>query len=672
MLVLCTSFVNAQSRELDSLKYALKTMRKDTSMVNTLNVLSKALLLRGGYDSASYFAHEAYDLAVKLNFASGKGKALNNIGNIYYYTGEYDGALKQFQSGLDVLRAAGNLQGTSLCLNNIGEIYRVKGDFPRALNYYLQALKIRQGLNDKKGMALTLNNVGLIYYHQGNYPEALKNHFEALKIRKEINDKTGQAWSYNNIGAVYWVQGNNPAALENYTASLKLRKELGDKNGIAMSYNNTGLVYHKMRYYSEALQNYINALNTQQEIGDKAGTIMSLNNIGLTYYDQGNFPEAVKYYTEAVPMAEKLDDKHILASLYNNLGNVYVKQNKIIQGKLLLNKGLTLGKQTRYMEDIQGSYIGLARADSLLGNFKESLYNYRQSVLYRDSLINEENTKKTVRLEMNYEFNRRETAAKLKEAQKDILQRAELKRQRQVNWLVGGTGLLALLVTALLFNRYRLRQKNEYQQEINLQQKKQADAVMETQEQERKRIAEDLHDSLGHLLSAVKLNLHALPEKQKQVESSLLLLDQAAQEIRNITFNLMPRTLEEGGLVPALNELATKVNNSETVKVHLHVHDMEKFVLEKQSQFNIYRIVQEAVNNILKHADATEINIQLIGQSDHITIMIEDDGKGFDTQQNNNGRGLKNIVTRSLWLKGIINIDSMPGRGTTITTEIPV
>jgi signal transduction histidine kinase len=108
------------------------------------------------------------------------------------------------------------------------------------------------------------------------------------------------------------------------------------------------------------------------------------------------------------------------------------------------------------------------------------------------------------------------------------------------------------------------------------------------------------------------------------------------------------------------------------VKINLQVHNTERFILGKQSQFNIYRIVQEAVNNILKHADAKEISIQLIGQEDHLSIMIEDDGKGFDTSTKKTGRGLKNIVTRSLWLNGHINIDSQPGRGTTITTEIPL
>jgi two-component system NarL family sensor kinase len=231
---------------------------------------------------------------------------------------------------------------------------------------------------------------------------------------------------------------------------------------------------------------------------------------------------------------------------------------------------------------------------------------------------------------------------------------------------------LLLLSSLLFFNRYRLKQKNNYQQQLNKQQKEQAVAVMETQEQERKRIAEDLHDSIGHLLSTAKLNLQTFPENQKHLmENPLELLNQASSEIRNITFNLMPRTLEEAGLGPALNELATKISNAGTIRVFLQMHGMENTVLEKQAQFNIYRIIQEAVNNILKHAEAKEINIQLIRQEQQLSIMIEDDGKGFDPQKIKNGRGIKNITTRSIWLNGTMVIDSTPGRGTTLAIQIP-
>lgn len=286
--------------------------------------------------------------------------------------------------------------------------------------------------------------------------------------------------------------------------------------------------------------------------------------------------------------------------------------------------------------------------------------------------MNDENTENMIRLEMNYEFGKKEASLKAEQEKKETLQKAELVQQKKINWFVAGLAFLLLMIAALLFNRYQLKQKNIFQEQASKQEKEQAVAVMDAQELERKRIAEDLHDSLGHMLSTIKLNLQVTPQPNIQVKNSLQLLDQATEEIRNITFNLMPRTLEEEGLIAALHELATKVTNAGSVKVLLHIHNMEKFILEKQSQFNIYRIVQEAVNNILKHAEASEISIQLIGQNDHFTIMIEDDGKGFDPKQSKSGRGLKNIVTRSVWLKGVINIDSTPGKGTTIITEIPL
>jgi len=135
----------------------------------------------------------------------------------------------------------------------------------------------------------------------------------------------------------------------------------------------------------------------------------------------------------------------------------------------------------------------------------------------------------------------------------------------------------------------------------------------------------------------------------------------------------MPQTLEEEGLVAALNELAEKIRSSSLFDIILQVHDMDHFALDKQTKFNIYRIVQEAVNNILKHAEAKEVSIQLINRKDHLIIMIEDDGKGFNAQEvKMKGRGLNNITARSEWLNGTITIDSTPGRGTTIAIEIPI
>jgi signal transduction histidine kinase len=453
-----------------------------------------------------------------------------------------------------------------------------------------------------------------------------------LETMKKADNKKNIADAYINIGNVYWIQKSYDEALKNYLASLQITEEIGDKQGVSRAYNNIGALYDSQGKYNEALKNYFEGLKIRETIGDREGIENSFVNIGATYTRLKSYKNAELYGTKALALAKQVGDRQVIKTAYENLAELYRLTNR----------------------------PALA------------LESYAYSVATRDSLLNEENSKNMVRLEMNYEFSKKEAMLKMEHEKKESAQKAELLRQKQINWFIAGFTALLLLIAALIFNRHKLTQKNKYQKEAAEQQKRQAVAVMDAQEEERKRIAEDLHDSIGHMLSTIKLNLQMVPEGQSQVKNSLQLLDQASEEIRNITFNLMPRTLEEEGLVPALNELASKITNSGSVKISLHVHDIEKFTLEKQSQFNIYRIVQEAVNNILKHADAKEITIQLVGQKDHLTIMIEDDGKGFDPAQNKGGRGLKNIVTRSLWLRGVINIDSTPGRGTTITTEIPV
>jgi signal transduction histidine kinase len=622
----------AQTPQIDSLKQLLKTQEKDTNRVNTLNELSNKLMRVGMFDTALVCASEARALASSLDFKNGAARSHIHSGNIYFCQGNFSEALENYKSSLNIKRELGDRKGMAAAYMGIGNVYFSQGNYPEALKGQLSALQIKEELKDTKGIADSYVNIGNIYYREAKYPEALKSYSDGLKTMEKTGNKKNIADCYNNIGNVYWSQGKFAEAIKNHEASLLIEQEIGDKQGIARSYNNLGAVYDAQKDYTKALSNYFEGLKIREELGDREGIENSSVNIGATYTKKGDYANAEMYGKKALALAREVGDLQVVKSAYENLAEAYRLTNR----------------------------PALA------------LESYKHFIAVRDSLLNEENTRKMVRTEMNYEFDKKEAALKAEQEKKESIRQEELKRQKQINWFVAGAMLLLLLLVILLFNRYQLAQKNKFQQQINRQQKEQAVAVMETQEEERKRIAEDLHDSLGHLLSAVKLNLQTLPAQEKQVGNSLQLLDQASEEIRNITFNLMPRTLEEEGLISALRELAAKVTGSGSVTINLHIHGMEKFILEKQSQFNIYRIVQEAVNNILKHANAKEINIQVLGQADHITIMIEDDGKGFDPSNNKEGRGLKNIVTRSVWLKGSINIDSTPGKGTTITTEIPV
>jgi two-component system NarL family sensor kinase len=638
ILFLFYTFCSAQN--LDSLETLFKNAKSDTTKLRLLNNLA---------DQCEVENMEKY-LKPSIDISEKNLKTTSTSDTLYSIYQQY-------------LAAA---------LNNYGYLSEQKGEVLRALKYYDEALDNYEKAKNEEGKATTLNNIAIIYNSRGDISRALDAWDKALRIQERIDDKEGAARSLNNIGSVYAYQDDHEKAIESFKKAIAIDSQTKNKRGLAYAYNNLGVIYNKKADLDRSLEYHFEALKLKQEMKDNRGIGNSFINIGYVFANKKALDTSMSYFKRGLSVLEAIQDKASMATCLNGMAETQVKFDRVKEAKAYAERALTISKELGYPEQIKNA-AGILK--TIYQKQDQPQKAYEMLELYtkmHDSISNRETRLASLKKQFQYDYEKKEAASKLEQDKKDAVAAEEIKRHKQINWLSAGALVLILLSSLLFFNRYRLKQKNKFQQKINEQQKEQANAVMETQEQERKRIAEDLHDSLGHLLSTTKLNLQTLPGGQKQIDNSIQLLNQASEEIRNITFNLMPRTLEEGGLIPALNELASKVTNSGSVKVLLNVHDMDKFVLEKQSQFNIYRIVQEAVNNILKHAAATEINIQVIGQSDHITIMIEDDGKGFDMGSQKNGRGLKNIVTRSLWLKGSLNIDSRPGHGTTITTEFPV
>lgn len=240
--------------------------------------------------------------------------------------------------------------------------------------------------------------------------------------------------------------------------------------------------------------------------------------------------------------------------------------------------------------------------------------------------------------------------------------------------------VLMLLIVIFLYNRYQLKQKNRYQRELNRQHVELFNAIAAAQEQERKRIAQDIHDSLGSVLSAAKLKLVETKElkpelgKDEKFISSINLLDEASAELRSISHNIMPATLSKLGLLPALKNLSEKISSAKGLQVHFSAHEFESR-LDEQTEISIYRIVLELINNILKHASASKALVQLVRHPDSINITVEDNGKGFDFQKvlaEKKGIGLGNIHSRVEYMKGILDVDTLQGRGTTVIIDIPL
>lgn len=424
--VLCFMFclnvsVWAQQAELDSLQHLLRTQADDTSKVNTLNELSYVYYQTAVYDSELYFAQQALNLAQKLNWKRGMAVSLKNIG-----------------SACDDM-----------------------GNNSDALDYYGRALNIFSSIDDKSGVSACYNNMGLVYRTLGNFSEALKNHFASLKIKEAIGDKNGIALSYNNIGVVFNAQKNYDEALKNHRAALAIRLSLGNKRGIASSYGNIGNVYQAQGNNIEALKNYAEALKIAEETGDKVGMTTALNNMGAAYFEMGDYENALQHNTDALRIAEEAGDLSSIAAASINTGNVMVQMKQPQAATEWLQKALEIGKEIGEVEVIKNSYEGLSQADSALGKYSDALQHYKMFIRYRDSIVNEENTLKTVQLQMQYEYDKKDAIARAVQEKKDEVAQQEVQKQKLLrNSFIAGFALMLALAAVSYRSFVRKRKDN--------------------------------------------------------------------------------------------------------------------------------------------------------------------------------------------------------------------
>ncbi len=465
----------AFNKPVDSLIAHIKTAKADTAKVLSLLELSKKYYQTGSLEETQQYAGQALVLSQQLRFKKGMAKSHTLLGIVARYQGHY----------------------------------------VEALEHHYTSLKIKQEVKDKEGVSASYNNIGAIYWSQGNYPEALTCFFASLKINRELNDKPGIATSCNNIGLIYSNQGNYAEALKNHFASLKIRQELNDKRGISASYNNIGLIYINQKKYEEALKNHFESLKIKIEIGDSAEMTQSYNNIGLTYDYMRKFKEAEQNYLAALKLSEIIGDQQAFAYSCSNLGMLCSRMNKPAQARDYLNKALSIAWQIGSMEDIKFSYKGLAELDSACGNYKQSLDYYKKFIVYRDSLINEENTKSIVRTEMNFEFEKKitadsiknEEAQKIKDAEIEV-QQAQLKQEKTLRYSLF-TGLSLIVVfTLFLFNRFKITQK---QKRIIELQNRTVDHQRHMAEEQRVLVEEKNKEITDSILYAEKIQRAIMP-----------------------------------------------------------------------------------------------------------------------------------------------------------------
>lgn len=685
---------------IDSLEH-LTLKQKDSTLAITYSELAWQYRNIDREKAISY-GRKAMAQSKRIGYKKGVAQACNDLGILYFDKELYDSSVILYKEGLKIREQSGDGHGQAKLYNKIGIVYQKQGNFSAALDYQLKALPLFETAGDNIGISYSLNNLGILNQNMSRYDEALKYHKRSVEIKQKINDRGGLAQSYVNMGNIYKILQEHENAETYYGRALELAEAVGNKEYISNIQNNLGELYIRKKEYNRAI-NIINASYLiRQDIGDTKGTVSCLNNLASLYIDLKKYDTAQAILATAMQIAEKgINTRPELMSVYQTYAKLYEATGNTA-GSLTFYKRYVSVKDTIYTDETSNKFAELETRYNTLQKdqqiqeqqltLRQNLYTLSQQKLQlseADLQIAENEleikTQEEKILQQQLDAARKEMSLQALYKQNRINelelrnQRLALNKRNMLLLAVVAVSCMVALLAASYYRRYRLIQDAKLQASIMQQQELATKAVLDAEEKERKRIAGDLHDTVGQMMSAAKINLSMLErdipfgnEEQKAAYQKVLaLVDESCREVRTVSHNIMPNALLKSGLVNGIHDFINRIDDR-FIKIDLFMDGLNKR-LDPNVEAVLYRVVQECVNNVIKHSGANKLDISIIKDEEGISATLEDNGKGFDTSDTSKfeGIGLKNIITRIRYLKGTVEWNSSPGKGTLVAIHVP-
>ncbi|MEZ4720405.1 MAG: sensor histidine kinase [Flavobacteriales bacterium] len=591
-----------------------------------------------------------------------------------------DSIILTTQARLDTAKSAGSRIQIMLDI-----IDRLEFSDPEtAIGWADQIIELSEKNKDRKGLAVGYGSKSRILSYLGDFENAITLGNKAADIEKEIGRLDKYAGALANIGVYYEDLGQPDEAMKLYMEVKQLIDDgLNDSNLLAnLSNNIASLNQGKCRsmmdtsFCWECIAQYRIVLSIDEIHEDLANSARTLNNIGNSFNDMFLITEdktladsALKYFRKSAALRGQFNDLMGYVNVYSNMGLTFAVLNQRDSSTKYRELALEAAEKSKYAPAIIHALQGLADEKYDLGEYKTAAELGVRVHLMSDSMLSSEMTKQIAEAQAKFDVER-----KAKENADLKAEKAEARSQR--NMVIGGALLLLLLVGSG-FVVVRQRQKVTREAELNQQQKLRFKAVIEAEEKERTRIAKELHDGLGQLLSVIKMTITKInptaEEDKERIVTAKDLVDETVKEVRSISHNMMPYVLMEEGIHKAVDQLVEKINDVGLIQVHLTNSIREK-VLESTTSIAIYRIIQEVLNNMIKHSQAKNIFVKLESKGDSIHLVMNDDGVGFDTSEieKSEGIGWKNIISRVMTLDGRIDVDSERGKGTSVNIDLVV
>ena len=633
ILLFLTLPVLAQFEKRDSLLRLVPKAREDTSAV--LLYIGIGDLYEGDKpDQAKIFYHKAINLSNKLKFDKGIIKSLTYYGGVCSLLGQYDSALIYSQKALAKARSDKDSLNIGIGLMNIGATYGFMSDYQTAVEYCLEGLKIVEG-RKYNTIELQINDkLQVLYMQMSQYDKAINFGQKAVQQARQLKMPYFLAQTLSNLSMSYSGKRMPEKAVPLLNEALSISKKLGN-------------------------------------INMEASILLNLSDVSLA---TGNYEALRKYCERSLLLSRELGALESEATALRALSIYYLHINNFDKAKQLLKESISISKKNNFKSEYASGLKVFSNLSFATGDFDSGEKYYRQSEEILSEMINDIISEKSANLEKKYEFEKKDIELEL--------QKIQLHRKNTINRMLIITALTLLIISLLLYRTYKQKQKLQQQRISELEIEKQlttTEAVLKGEEQERTRLAQDLHDGLGGMLSGIKFSMNSMkgnlvmtPDNVQAFERSMDMLDSSIKEMRRVAHNMMPEALIRFGLDTALKDFCNDINQSGALKVNYQSIGLEGVTIESTIAITLYRIVQELLNNSMKHAQAHSAIVQVTNSNNLLSVTVEDDGKGFDTSilKTNKGIGWTNIQNRVDFLKGKLDIRSKEGEGTSVQIEL--
>jgi len=592
---------------------------------------------------------------------SGKEKVLllNDL-TFYYFQTDTDKAIKFGTQSLSLAKTLKDQKLLASTYNDFSMPYMTKGNYKKAIELNFKALAIRKTLKDSVGIMSSYGKLGTCYFELTNYTKA--QHYNNLTIvyAKALKDELMLLKIYQNSANVLELSGSIDQALAIHKDIQVLAKKLEATEVLFVSLGNMGSCYRKLKRYDESRKAYFEAKKLIEKSGDDEKMALVYQGLGVLEREVGNNEKGLEYYLKAYKIYEKIGSKFSTAILTGNIGNVYSVIGNYDSASVYLRKSLDQLIHSRSYRQISNAYGNLATNEVKQKNYKQSVKYFELQNKYKDSVVLFQGSKNQAEMFAKYQLEKKER--EIAENKADI---AEANFQSLMLTTVSITLVLLFIVVFLYFRSKRKQSRAEL-----LQTKREEKLLREKQLNEQKiEISRELHDNIGsqitYMISSMD-NLTYVDSDNEPMNHSIRTISEFGREtMKDLRSTIWAMNTEDGSLealVQKLEELRSKVQ----LPIEIQNNVAGNPELKATEMLNMYRIIQEAIQNSLKYAEASEIRILIDETTEGLKFEIRDDGKGFDLTAKSSGNGILNMKHRSGKMNANLAISSAIGQGTSV------